>query len=281
MPPRPPNRTERAKSRTSRPTHNSDTRHRKTGSPETDLNQILYGIHALGAALTNPDRTVHRLWLTENAERRLADALRGRDFTIERVSPKDLDRRLGADTVHQGAAAEVDPLPERSLDPDELRNIVKRGPLLLLDQVTDPHNVGAILRSAAAFGAAGVIMTRRHSPALSATLAKSASGALELVPIYLVQNLAEAMSTLSDAGIRIFGLDGDASELIEDAELAGPIALALGAEGKGLRERTRDSCHHLCRIGTETKLSSLNVSNAAAIALHLAAMRRRANPLPP
>jgi 23S rRNA (guanosine2251-2'-O)-methyltransferase len=278
MPPRPPHPSERNKHRTSGRARAPDRRHRKARPPAPETDQILYGIHVLGAALANPDRTIHRLWLTENAERRLADILRGRDFTIERVSPKDLDRRLGADTVHQGAAAEVDPLPERSLDAADMLEAAERGPLLLLDQVTDPHNVGAILRSAAAFGAAGVIMTRRHSPALSATLAKSASGALEQIPIYLVQNLAEAMSALAEAGIRIVGLDGDASDLLEDIALAGPIALALGAEGKGLRERTRGSCHHLCRIGTATALASLNVSNAAAIALHLAAMRRRAHP---
>lgn len=280
MPPRPPHRPDRSERRAGGRARTARTDRRSGRIPEPDATHILYGIHALGAALANPERCIHRLWLTENAERRLADILRGRDFAIERVSPKELDRRLGADTVHQGAAAEVDPLPDRLLDPASFASTEPTGPLLLLDQITDPHNVGAILRSAAVFGAAGLVMPRRHSPPLGGTLAKAASGALEYVPIYLVQNLAASMHTLAESGLRIVGLDGDAPDLIEDIPLEGPVALALGAEGKGLRQRTRENCHGLCRIGAADAMASLNVSNAAAVALHLAAMRRRAKPSP-
>lgn len=235
----------------------------------------LYGIHAVAAALANPDRQFRSLLATENAARRLADGIAARGLTVENVSPRELDRRLGADTVHQGVLAIVDPLPE----PD-LADLVRAagstgGPLLVLDQVTDPHNAGAILRSAAVFGASGVVMTRRHSPPLNGTLAKSASGALELVPVALVQNLARAMAELKEAGVTLIGLDGEGDALLDDQPLAGATAFVLGAEGKGLRQLTRETCDKVCRIGTSGALASLNVSNAAAISLHLAFMRRR------
>lgn len=235
----------------------------------------LYGIHAVAAALANPDRQFRSLVATENAARRLGDAITARGLTVENVSPRDLDRRLGADTVHQGILAVAEPLPE----PD-LADLVRAagstgGPLLVLDQVTDPHNAGAILRSAAVFGASGVVMTRRHSPPLNGTLAKSASGALELVPVALVQNLARAMAELKESGVTLIGLDGEGDALLDDQPLAGAVAFVLGAEGKGLRQLTRETCDKVCRIGTSGALASLNVSNAAAISLHLAFMRRR------
>lgn len=233
---------------------------------------LLFGIHAVEAALRNPARAVHRLLLTENAERRLAAAIAARDIKTERVRPRDLDRQLGPDTVHQGALLETEPLPEPTLD--DLLERTASGPIIVLDQVTDPHNVGAVLRSAAAFGAAGLVMTRRHSPPLSGALAKSASGALELVPIALVQNLARALAEMGEAGCTRIGLDGTGPGLIEDEPLCGRIALVLGAEGKGLRQLTRETCDRLCRIATPGPLASLNVSNAAAIVLHLGAMRR-------
>ena len=143
---------------------------------------ILFGVHAVEAALRNPSRRCLRLAVTENGARKLQDALAGRSsLPVERVSPRDLDRQLGADTVHQGMMLEVEPLDEPSLD-DVVRGAESGGPVVALDQVTDPHNVGAVMRSAAVFGASGLIMTRRHSPPLNGTLAKSASGALELVP---------------------------------------------------------------------------------------------------
>jgi 23S rRNA (guanosine2251-2'-O)-methyltransferase len=233
---------------------------------------LIYGVHAVEAALGNPRRAIRRLYLTDNSERRLCAALSARAIPHERVLPKDLDRRLGADTVHQGALAEADPLPEPMLA--ELVAGASGRPLLVLDQVTDPHNVGAILRSAAAFGAGGLVMTRRHSPPLDGTLAKSASGALELVPVALVQNLARALAELKESGVTVIGLDGDAPQRLEEGPWPELAALVLGAEGKGLRQLTRESCDRLVRVATDGTIASLNVSNAAAIALHWAAAAR-------
>ncbi len=227
----------------------------------------LFGVHVVEAALGNPARVITKVLATDNAERRLADALAKRAVTPERVSPRDLNRLLGADTVHQGIMLETEPLPEPDMQ-DLAERAMSGGPLILLDHVTDPHNVGAILRSAAAFGASGLIMTRRHSPPLNGTLAKSASGALELIPIALVQNLAKAMDDLKQQGVRLLGLDGDAPNAIEAETFSGPVALVLGAEGKGMRDLTGQTCDALVRISTADALASLNVSNAAAVALH-------------
>jgi 23S rRNA (guanosine2251-2'-O)-methyltransferase len=244
---------------------------RGAGGADGGIVQI-FGIHAVEAALANPRRAIRRLYLTDNAERRLHEALAARELAHERVLPRDLDRRLGADTVHQGALAEAEPLPEPVLA--ELAAVAAGRPLLILDQVTDPHNVGAILRSAAVFGAAGLVMTRRHSPPLDGVLAKSASGALEHVPVALVQNLARAVAELKEVGFAVMGLDGSATEMLEQAVLPELLALVLGAEGKGLRQLTRESCDRLVRIATQGAVASLNVSNAAAVALHWAAAAR-------
>ena len=232
----------------------------------------LFGVHAVEAALRNTERPVQRLLMTENAENRLAEAVAARQVAPERVSPRDLDRLLGEDTVHQGVMLETEPLPEP--DVAELLARPGSGPLIVLDQVTDPHNVGAILRSAAVFGAAGLVMTRRHSPPLDGTLAKSASGALELVPVALVQNLARSIAELKEHDCTTLGLEGTAGALLEDEPLTERVAFVLGAEGKGLRELTRQSCEKLVRIATDGAIGSLNVSNAAAVALHHAAWKR-------
>jgi 23S rRNA (guanosine2251-2'-O)-methyltransferase len=229
-------------------------------------------MHAVAAALANPRRKIERLSLTENAEMRLRAVLDARQIVAERVSPRDLDRRLGGEAVHQGALLECQPLAEPSLA--ILAQQASQRPLIVLDQITDPHNVGAILRSAAAFGAAGLIMPRRHSPPLEGALAKSASGALELVATALVGNLAHALSELKQQQFAIIGLDANATELVEEIAWPPRSALVLGAEGKGLRQLTRQSCDLLCRIATAGALESLNVSNAAAVALHVSAMRR-------
>ena len=253
--------------------------HQSAPSLETadDGRVVLYGIHAVAAALDNPARRITKILATENAENRLADAIARRQIPTERVRPKDLDRLLGADTVHQGVMAHSEALDEPELA-DLISAADKTGaPLVVLDQVTDPHNVGAVLRSAAVFSASGLITTRRHSPPLNGTLAKSASGALELVPVALVQNLARTLDELKAAGVTVIGLDGEGEMAIEDHPLKGAVAFVLGAEGKGLRQLTRETCNAVCRIGTSGALASLNVSNAAAIALHLAAMRRRAS----
>ncbi|MDX2306613.1 MAG: 23S rRNA (guanosine(2251)-2'-O)-methyltransferase RlmB [Hyphomicrobium sp.] len=242
--------------------------------PATDDDIIrLFGVHPVEAALANPKRKIKKLFATDNAARRLADAIAQRHVTPEPCSPRDLDRILGADAVHQGLMLEAEPLPEPDLQ-DLAVSAATAGPLIVLDQVTDPHNVGAILRSAAAFGSAGIVMTRRHSAPLNGTLAKSASGALELVPIALVQNLARALEELREHGVRLLGLDGAATIAIEDENLAGPVALVLGAEGKGLRQLTAETCDARVRITTADTLRSLNVSNAAAVSLHASLLAR-------
>ncbi len=244
--------------------------------PIDDDTVRLFGAHAVEAALANDARVIKKLALTENGERRLAELIAKRGITVERVLPKELDRILGADTVHQGMMLETGHLPEPELA-ELAERAVTGGPLILFDQITDPHNGGAILRSAAAFGAAGIVMTRRHSPPLNGTLAKSASGALELVPIALVQNLARAMDELKGMGVKLIGLDGSAADTLEDEVFTGTIGLVLGAEGKGLRQLTAENCDRLVRIATSDTLASLNVSNAAAISLHwIATARARA-----
>lgn len=234
---------------------------------------VLYGIHAVEAALANARRPVYALLLTRNAEQRLSRELERRQVTPERVLPKDIDRRLGPEAVHQGAMLETAALPGPSLPC--LAEKARERPLVILDHVTDPHNVGAILRSAAVFGASGLIMTRRHSPPLDGALAKSASGALEHVPVQLVQNLARAIAELKELGVTIVGLDSTAPDRLEASDWPARAALVLGAEGKGLRQLTRESCDRLVRISTGGALDSLNVSNAAAVALHWAAVRER------
>jgi 23S rRNA (guanosine2251-2'-O)-methyltransferase len=234
----------------------------------------LFGSHAVEAALRNPQRRVKRLLATENAEKRLADVIAARGVEIDRATPLDLDRILGPDTVHQGLLLEAEPLPLPVLDDLAERAYELGAPIVILDHVTDPHNVGAVLRSAAAFGAAGLIMTQRHSPPLNGVLAKSASGALDLVPVLLVQNLARTMLELRQKRFVLLGLDGTAEARIEDESFGQATVIVLGAEGKGLRELTAETCDRLVRITTAGPLASLNVSNAAAVALHTAAVCR-------
>ncbi len=231
---------------------------------------MIFGLHAVEAALTNPNRPVLRLLATENAAHRLGPLLARLKLTPEPVTPRDLDRLLGPDTVHQGILLETEPLPPVGLD-----DVDPHGILLVLDQVTDPQNVGAALRSAAAFGASGLVLTERHSPPLSGALAKAASGALDLVPIVHVKNLAQALTELGERGVLRVGLAEEADEALEEAVLTRPLALVLGAEGKGLRQLTRERCDVLCRISTASALASLNVSNAAAIAMHWARLKTR------
>jgi 23S rRNA (guanosine2251-2'-O)-methyltransferase len=243
-------------------------------APSDDGLVRLFGSHAVEAALQNPRRRALRLLATENAERRLAEVIAAKGVVIDRATPGDLDHLLGTDTVHQGLLLEAEPLPEPSLD-DLVEGARTTGPLVLLDHVTDPHNAGAVLRSAAAFGAAGLIMTRRHSPPLNGVLAKAASGALDLVPVLPVQNLAKTMEELKGLGFRLIGLEGTAQAALEDESFVGLSALVLGAEGKGLRELTQQTCDQLVSITTAGALASLNVSNAAAVALHWAALQRK------
>jgi 23S rRNA (guanosine2251-2'-O)-methyltransferase len=229
---------------------------------------ILYGWHTVKAALENPARRIRRLFATENAARRLADDGLASGVEIEPVRPDAIAHRLGPDAVHNGLLAEADPLPSPELDELEPAGIV-----LVLDQITDPHNVGAILRTAAGFAVAAVVTTARHSPEATGVLAKSASGALEYVPIVTVQNLARALELLRERGYLLVGLDSTGDIDLGDAPLRAPLALVLGAEGKGLRQLTRATCDRVARLDLPGRIKSLNVSNAAALALYVASKR--------
>jgi 23S rRNA (guanosine2251-2'-O)-methyltransferase len=229
---------------------------------------ILYGWHTVVAALANPQRHIRKLILTENAARRLADDKIDTRVTPEIVRPNLIDQRLGPDAVHQGLLAEAEPLPSPDID-----TLAQEGIVLVLDQITDPHNVGAILRSAAAFSVKAIVTTARHSPEATGVLAKSASGALELVPMVTVQNLARALTEMNDQGFLTVGLDSQGSADLGSVALQQPLALVLGAEGKGLRQLTRDTCSVVARLDMPGEIKSLNVSNAAVLALYIGASR--------
>jgi len=218
----------------------------------------LWGRHAVAAALANRARKVRRLIATRNAAADL-----GREAEI--MEPRDLDRMLG-DAVHQGVAALVDPLPEL-----DTADAAERGPLLLvLDQVTDPQNVGALFRTAAAFGAGAVIQQDRKSPPVTGALAKAAAGAVETVADVRVVNIARALEELKDAGFQIVGLAGEGVADVESVFADRPIAVVMGAEGKGLRPLVAETCDVLARIDIDPAMESLNVSAAAAVALSAA-----------
>jgi 23S rRNA (guanosine2251-2'-O)-methyltransferase len=235
---------------------------------DTDGPVILYGWHTVTMALANPQRQIRKLTLTENAAKRLADENIETRVTPEIVRPQEIDRLLSPDAVHQGLLAEADPLPS----PD-IEDLVQDGMVLVLDQITDPHNVGAILRSAAAFAVKAIVTTARHSPEATGVLAKAASGALELVPMVTVQNLARALTTLNELGFQTVGLDSEGSADLSEVTLREPLALVLGAEGKGLRQLTRDTCSVVARLDVPGEIKSLNVSNAAVLSLYIGASR--------
>jgi 23S rRNA (guanosine2251-2'-O)-methyltransferase len=229
---------------------------------------ILYGWHTVAAALANPRRMVRRIFATENAARRLAEEGLALPVAPEIVRPDAIAARLSPDAVHNGLLVEAEPLPAL-----ELEDLADEGTVLVLDQITDPHNVGAILRSAAAFGVNAIVTTARHSPEATGVLAKSASGALDLVPAVTVQNLARALTALKERGWLTVGLDSEGEMDLAAAELREPLALVLGAEGKGLRQLTRETCDIRARLALPGVLKSLNVSNAAAVALYVANRR--------
>ncbi len=229
----------------------------------SEPNDIIYGVHPVAEALKNPKRKIYSLKASKNAAGRLAAEIAALGLTPEIVHPKELDRALGADAVHQGLLLEAKGLSQPRLD-----QIAKSGVVVMLDQVTDPHNVGAILRTCAAFNVTALVATARHSPEASAVLFKSASGAYEHVPFVKVTNLSRAMAELKDYGFRIAGLDSDAPVDIATLDKTPPIAIVLGAEGKGLRQLTRDTCDHLVRLDMDGPIKSLNVSNACAVSLY-------------
>jgi 23S rRNA (guanosine2251-2'-O)-methyltransferase len=239
--------------------------HQGHGTPQRPR---FWGKHAVAAALDNPGRKVLRAWATRDSA---AFMNFPKDVAVTLADVADLGRLVPHDAPHQGVVIEVAPLEEIWLD-DILQSAGERSALLVLDQVTDPHNVGAILRSAAAFGAAGIVTQDRHSPAESGVVAKSASGALERVPWARVVNLARALEEIGEAGFWRIGLAGDAE--ISLAEALGPkrVALVLGAEATGLRPNTREHCDAMARLPITDAVESLNVSNAAAIALYAASV---------
>ncbi|MCJ2177024.1 TrmH family RNA methyltransferase [Novosphingobium album (ex Hu et al. 2023)] len=231
----------------------------------------LWGRHAVEAALKNPNRSHRKLWATREGVESLDGELPS-DFPVEWAQPADLARLVARDAPHQGLVLECEPLDDLFLadvldgDPDR--------PVVVLDQVTDPHNVGAIMRSAAAFDACAIVTQDRHAPPESGTLAKSASGALEVIPWIRVVNLARALEEIAEAGYWRIGLDGEAQSTLAEALPAGPVALVLGAEGEGMRHNIVQHCDAIARLPISAAMESLNVSNAAAIALYAAATRQ-------
>jgi len=258
-PPRP-----RFQNRRGRPDRDGPPPHRPGDIDEA----ILYGAHPVIEALRNPRRRFRKLLATENALKRLNEEIGELPIEPEMVRPSQIDRLLTPDAVHQGLYLVCDPLPSPDLDslPDDAI-------VLALDQITDPHNVGAILRSAAAFAVAAVIVTIRHSPAATGVLAKSASGALEHVPLVAVKNLGDALDKLGERGFLRLGFDSEGDISLDEVPLRRPLVLVMGAEGKGLRQRSRELCDHLARLDMPGAIKSLNVSNATAIALYAATRR--------
>ena len=227
-----------------------------------------WGKHAVSAALDNPDRKVLRAWATREASEFMQLP---KEVQVTLAEAPDLGRLVPTDAPHQGIVIEVEPLEDAWLD-DVLAEAPEHAVLLVLDQVTDPHNVGAILRSAAAFGAVGIVTQDRHSPPEGGALAKAASGALERVPWVRVVNLARALEQIGEAGFWRIGLAGEAEADLKSALGPPRVALVLGAEGAGMRQNTREHCDALARLPITDSIESLNVSNAAAVALYAASV---------
>jgi len=244
--------------------HKNSHKPRKTLADSSQL--LIYGSHAVRAAVENPLRLIKRLFLTENAAHELAETLARRKIIAEIKKPQELAALLPADAVHQGMVLDTAPLVE----PD-LADLAALGkPLIVLDQVSDPRNVGAILRAAAVFGAGGIILPRRNSPPPSGALAKTAVGALEVVPMASVANLARALETLHKAGYMSVGLDERGETLIGDVPKNRPLAIVMGAEGPGLRRLTRETCDILAclPVADNAGFATLNVATATAVTLY-------------
>lgn len=245
---------------------------------------LLYGWHAVAAALGNPRRRIRTLWCTADQETPIRELLGDRPDAASSPAPQPqvTDRAaiaamLPEGAVHQGVAARADPLPEPALE--EVLEDHREDPtavFVVLDQVTDPQNVGAILRSVAAFGAVGLIMQDRHAPPLTGALAKAASGAVDVVPVVRVVNVARAITRLRAGGYWCVGLAEQTETELAEVDLSGRAALVLGAEGTGLRRLTRETCDQLVRLPTRPPIGSLNVSVAASVALYQAELARRA-----
>lgn len=238
-------------------------------------NVWIWGLHAASAAINNPERQAIRILATRNAANRAGLNPEALPANTTLMEPSELDERLPQGAVHQGLAVLCAQLDGLALEDAAMRPDM---PLVILDQVTDPQNVGAIFRSAAAFGFGGIVMQTRHAPPLGGALAKAATGAVEMVPEIRVVNIARSIDTLCDAGWHVVGLDGASNDELS-AAIAGPkpVALVLGAEGAGLRPAVAKACSQLARIQMSGAIESLNVSNAAAIAFYEASRRTQVN----
>lgn len=260
------------------PSPSPGSRHRRGGRGEADHGHratlpppdvaFIWGTHAVVEALGSTRRKLLRVSATEAAAERVAELAAGRGVPLSIVPGDAIAGRLPRDAVHQGLLLET-----RRLEPIALDDVPDDGIVLLLDQITDPHNVGAILRTAAAFGVSALVMTDRHAPDLSGTLAKAASGGLEHVPVALVVNLARTLDKLGDRGFFRVGLDSAGEAQLEHMDLPRPLALVLGAEGTGLRRLTRERCDAVARLDMPGAIRSLNVSNACAVALTVARLK--------
>lgn len=241
------------------------------GSGRASPGQVrLWGRHAVEAALKNPDRQHRKLWATREGVASLDGELPA-DFPVEYADVQDLARLVAKDTPHQGLVLECAALEDRFLD--EVLDGDPARPIIVLDQVTDPHNVGAIMRSAVAFNAAALVTQDRHAPPEGGVIAKSASGALETLPWIRVVNLARAMEEMAEAGYWRIGLTGHTETTFAEALPTGPVAIVLGAEGEGMRQNIEAHCDALAKLPISNEIESLNVSNAAAIALYAVATR--------
>lgn len=227
---------------------------------------LIYGKHAALAAIANPMRKIKRVIVTKTTRDEIGEKFFSGLKNIQIFEGKKLDDMLPREAVHQGIAVECEPLSQPSLQ--ELLKQELNKPLLILDQVSDPHNVGAILRSCAAFEVGAVICTDRNAPAESGVMAKSASGALEIVPLISVSNLVQAIEVLKKAGYWIYGLDGEAKKAMHEIKFDRKTVLVMGAEGRGLRRLTGEHCDMLVKLPISPRMESLNVSNAAAVAMY-------------
>jgi 23S rRNA (guanosine2251-2'-O)-methyltransferase len=276
-PNRPSNREPFAPSALPRQSQRQSQRHsgRQPGGPPW-----IYGRHAVEAALANPARIVRRVIAlneTSGEARSLLAKARAEipAAGLEVADRREFERLLPPGAVHQGLALAAEKLPERDLDAllADISQDKEKRIIVVLDQVTDPHNVGAILRSAAAFGALAVLVTEHGAPAVTGVLAKAASGALEEMPLLRVPNLSRALEQIKQAGFWSLGLEEDAKETLGEIDLPERVALVLGAEGSGMRRLTREHCDFLGRLPTKSAMASLNVSNAAAVALYVLSQR--------
>ncbi|MBT6137860.1 MAG: 23S rRNA (guanosine(2251)-2'-O)-methyltransferase RlmB [Rhodospirillaceae bacterium] len=262
-----------------RPTKRHEKRPERNAGRNPGNKHWIWGRHAVSAAVANPERWIKAIFATEAANMALSEVLSELPADrqsalpeIERIHARDLSDRLPPEAIHQGLAIDVAPLKPPAIEdliaalpPEEH---AQRQIVLVLDQVTDPHNVGAILRSAAAFGTLAVIVQDRNAPEETGILARSASGALDVIPMVRATNLSRALTALQTAGFWCVGLAGEADSHLDSAALGSRVALVLGSEGDGLRRLIRETCDSLAKLPTQGPISTLNVSNAAAVALY-------------